>query len=224
MQNSHDRETCARSLRATQESRPSPGAFPPLAPYTGMQQPAALQQQLQLQQQQQQLRGEQLSRCRATTSLVQRDNAVQGRPHRPASLDIGVARRAAPAVGCNRAPVVAGVVAATTSTSSTSPPLSAPAACTSRGFFDDCTVVNSGNANNGNTTPGFELNVNVACSPAGNRGTDTLPSPSLSLSSRSNPSLLPAARLSSRFPVQIADLLAAFKSRIVTCATCERGW
>lgn len=183
MQNSHDRETCARSLRATQESRPSPGAFPPPPPCTGIQQ----QPQPQPQQQQQpsraggaggaeQQRASQ-QRCCAMNQVqrgtVLTGNNVVGRPHRPASLDIGMTRRC-PAVGCSRVSA-AGVTTTTAAASSSAPmngvvtPTSAPAACTSRGFFDDCTVNSVGNAN-GNATPGFELNVNVACSPAGNRG------------------------------------------------------
>lgn len=84
------------------------------------------------------------------------------RPHRPASLDIGMTRRCIP-------PVVGCIRAATVSTSSNPvvvTPSSAPAVCTSRGFFDDGCTVNSNGSN------GFELNVNVACSPAGNRGTN----------------------------------------------------
>lgn len=183
LQNSHDRETCARSLRATQESRPSPGAFPPPPPCTGIQQPP---QQLPQQQQApraagaggaaaEQQRASQQRCCAmnqvqrgvviATTSS---NNTTVGRPHRPASLDIGMTRRC-PVVGCNRASAAAATTASSSSSTTMSgvaTPTSAPAACTSRGFFDDCTVNNA----NGNATPGFELNVNVACSPAGNRG------------------------------------------------------
>jgi hypothetical protein len=91
-------------------------------------------------------------------------NVGIGRPHRPASLDIGTTRRCPPA-GCTRAVTTpASIIGVTT-------PLSAPAACTSRGFFDDGCIVNSNGNNSGNAPSGFELNVNVACSPAGNRGT-----------------------------------------------------
>ncbi|XP_076679692.1 TAK1-associated binding protein 2 isoform X2 [Andrena cerasifolii] len=163
-QNSHDRETCARSLRATQESRPSPGAFPP----------AALCSVLQQQPQQQ--------RCCAI-SQVQRNstsgNDSNPRPHRPASLDIGASRRCP--LSCTRATC--------TSTSASSPiatdpatPSSAPASCTARGFFDDCAgTADAANSTNhvqsaGNEPAGFELNVNVACSPAaGNRDFRTVP-------------------------------------------------
>ncbi|KAL6261871.1 hypothetical protein P5V15_006955 [Pogonomyrmex californicus] len=167
-QNSHDRETCARSLRATQESRPSPGAFPPPAPCTGVQPPPPSQPQPQQpqtpQREQQQLVSQQ--RCCAMNQMA--NNVVAGRPHRPASLDIGMTRRYPP-VGCTRSTAAAAVaVAAATpaSSSGVATPSSAPAACTSRGFFDDgCNSSNNGN----NAPPGFELNVNVACSPAGNR-------------------------------------------------------
>lgn len=178
-QNSHDRETCARSLRATQESRPSPGAFPPPPPCTGIQQP--LQQQPQQQQPLRAGAGGAEQRCCAMNQVqrgvaVVTSNNVLGRPHRPASLDIGMTRRC-PVVGCTRASAAAtGATAASSSASisGVATPTSAPAACTSRGFFDDCTVNSVGNAN-GNATPGFELNVNVACSPAGNRDFRTVP-------------------------------------------------
>ncbi|KYM98608.1 PREDICTED: TGF-beta-activated kinase 1 and MAP3K7-binding protein 2 isoform X2 [Cyphomyrmex costatus] len=173
-QNSHDRETCARSLRATQESRPSPGAFPPPAPCIEMQQPLLLQpQQLQAQQQQrdQQLASQQ--RCCAMNQTIA-NNVSVGRPHRPASLDIGMTRRY-PLVGCTRTAAAVAVTAATPASSSgVVTPSSAPAVCTSRGFFDDCCTVNS-NSNGSNAPSGFELNVNVACSPAGNRDFRTAP-------------------------------------------------
>ncbi|XP_070166330.1 TGF-beta-activated kinase 1 and MAP3K7-binding protein 3 isoform X1 [Polyergus mexicanus] len=165
-QNSHDREICARSLRATQESRPSPGAFPPPAPCIGVQ-----EQHHQLSSSPQQ---REQQRCCAMNQVQQQQQQQQRgipvgvrRPHRPASLDIGMTRRCIPpVVGCIRA----------TSTTSSNPvvvtPSSAPAACTSRGFFDDgCTV----NSNGSNAPSGFELNVNVACSPAGNRDFRTVP-------------------------------------------------
>lgn len=164
LQNSHDRETCARSLRATQESRPSPGAFPPPAPCIGVQQPLPPQQP---QQREQQLASQQ--RCRTMNQTVA-GNVGVGRPHRPASLDIGMTRRY-PLVGCTRTPATVAAAATPASSSGIATPSSAPAACTSRGFFDDgCT--GSSNGNGSNPPPGFELNVNVACSPAGNRGTE----------------------------------------------------
>ncbi|XP_072747921.1 uncharacterized protein Tab2 isoform X2 [Anoplolepis gracilipes] len=179
-QNSHDREICARSLRATQESRPSPGAFPPPAPCIGVQQQ---QQQQQPPPQQQQLpspsQQREQQRCCAMNQVQQQQQQQQQRgipvgvrrPHRPASLDIGMTRRCIPpaVVGCIRTPAV------TTSTASNPivvTPSSAPAACTSRGFFDDGYIVNS---NGSNAPSGFELNVNVACSPAGNRDFRTVP-------------------------------------------------
>ncbi|XP_068983955.1 TGF-beta-activated kinase 1 and MAP3K7-binding protein 3-like isoform X8 [Bombus flavifrons] len=91
-QNSHDRETCARSLRATQESRQSPGAFPPAALC------AILQQQQQQQQQQQHHQHRQRANHLATqqqrfctmSQLQRASNSTNNntRPHRPASLDI----------------------------------------------------------------------------------------------------------------------------------------
>ncbi|XP_018046919.1 PREDICTED: TGF-beta-activated kinase 1 and MAP3K7-binding protein 2 isoform X1 [Atta colombica] len=176
-QNSHDRETCARSLRATQESRPSPGAFPPPAPSIGMQQPLLLQpQQSQAQQREQQLASQQRC-CMPGMPMNQMvaSNVSVGRPHRPASLDIGMSRRY-PLIGCTRTAAAVAVAAATPASSSgVATPSSAPAVCTSRGFFDDgCCTVNS-NSNGSNAPPGFELNVNVACSPAGNRDFRTAP-------------------------------------------------
>ncbi|XP_011344511.1 TGF-beta-activated kinase 1 and MAP3K7-binding protein 3 isoform X2 [Ooceraea biroi] len=166
-QNSHDRETCARSLRATQESRPSPGAFPPPGPCNvGLQHPA------QQQQQGDQIRAS-LQRCCAMSQVqLQHQQHGGGRPHRPASLDIGMTRRCPPA-GCTHV-VAATTVAATPASSGVVTPSSAPAVCTSRGFFDESCVVNS-NGNSSNTPPGFELNVNVACSPASNRDFRTVP-------------------------------------------------
>ncbi|XP_012522237.1 TGF-beta-activated kinase 1 and MAP3K7-binding protein 3 isoform X2 [Monomorium pharaonis] len=176
-QNSHDRETCARSLRATQESRPSPGAFPPPAPCAGVQQPQQLpppppppppqQQQQQQPQREQQLVSQQ--RYRTMNQTIASKVGI-GRPHRPASLDIGMTHRY-PLVGCTRTAAAVAVSAATPVSSSggIATPSSAPAACTSRGFFDDGYIVNSNGSN------GFELNVNVACSPAGNRDFRTAP-------------------------------------------------
>ncbi|PBC27742.1 Mitogen-activated protein kinase kinase kinase 7-interacting protein [Apis cerana cerana] len=175
-QNSHDRETCARSLRATQESRQSPGAFPP-AVLCGI-----------LQQQQQQRANHvaaQQQRC-CSMNQAQRGCATSNpptttannstRPHRPASLDIGMARHCP--VACTRAAAVSASspIAANSSTA----PSSAPAVCTTRGFFDDCTGASDSNClnkvqNAGNEPAGFELNVNVACSPAGNRDFRTVP-------------------------------------------------
>ncbi|XP_070524575.1 TGF-beta-activated kinase 1 and MAP3K7-binding protein 2 isoform X3 [Cardiocondyla obscurior] len=168
-QNSHDRETCARSLRATQESRPSPGAFPPPGPCVGAQQQ---QQQQQQQQHQHQQRDQQFApqqqNCRTMNQTVASNAAGVGRPHRPASLDIGMTRRYPQVAGCTRT----SVAVATPASSVVVTPLSAPAVCTTRGFFDD--AVGGGSSNN-NAPPGFELNVNVACSPAGNRDFRTAP-------------------------------------------------
>ncbi|XP_003694769.1 proteoglycan 4 isoform X1 [Apis florea] len=170
-QNSHDRETCARSLRATQESRQSPGAFPP-AVLCGI-----LQQQ-QHHQRANHVAAAQQQRCcsmnqaqRGTSNNPTTNNNT--RPHRPASLDIGMARRCP--VACTRA-AASSPIAANSSTT----PSSAPAVCTTRGFFDDCTGASDSNClnkvqNAGNEPAGFELNVNVACSPAGNRDFRTVP-------------------------------------------------
>ncbi|XP_019888597.1 TGF-beta-activated kinase 1 and MAP3K7-binding protein 3 isoform X6 [Ooceraea biroi] len=99
-QNSHDRETCARSLRATQESRPSPGAFPPPGPCNvGLQHPA------QQQQQGDQIRAS-LQRCCAMSQVqLQHQQHGGGRPHRPASLDIDF--RTVPTIGaCKRSDLI----------------------------------------------------------------------------------------------------------------------
>ncbi|XP_015439261.1 PREDICTED: TGF-beta-activated kinase 1 and MAP3K7-binding protein 3 isoform X2 [Dufourea novaeangliae] len=175
-QNSHDRETCARSLRATQNSRPSPGAFPPAA-VCGIlqQQPTQPRQPITVQQPQ---------RC-WPMSQVQRtstSSANNARPHRPASLDIGNTTRRCP-LSCTRAAISSSCASPIAGNPAT--PSSAPAACTTRGFFEDCTGptidANCNNINNnhvqnaGNEPAGFELNVNVACSPAGNRDFRTVP-------------------------------------------------
>ncbi|XP_046826746.1 TGF-beta-activated kinase 1 and MAP3K7-binding protein 3-like isoform X2 [Vespa crabro] len=97
-------------------------------------------------------------------------NGNGSRPPRPASLDIGVARRYP--IGCSR-------TAASPSVTTNEPlaPSSAPAACKARGFFDDVPSANTNgnNCSSSNVAPGFELNVNVACSPAGNRDFRTVP-------------------------------------------------
>ncbi|XP_076182623.1 uncharacterized protein LOC143154377 isoform X3 [Ptiloglossa arizonensis] len=175
-QNSHDRETCARSLRATQESRPSPGAFPP-ASLCGVLQQQQQQQQQQQHPQQQRASSATQQRCCAM-SQAQRTTSTNSnaRPHRPASLDIGTARRCP--LSCTRATTIS----ASSPIAANNPaiPFSAPAACTARGFFDDCTGPADANCTNhvqnaGNEPTGFELNVNVACSPAGNRDFRTVP-------------------------------------------------
>lgn len=171
LQNSHDRETCARSLRATQESRQSPGAFPPATLC------AVLQQQQQHHQRANHIATQQQQRY-CTMNQLQRtinsnnNTSSNTRPHRPASLDIGMARRCP--VSCTRAFAIS--ASSPIAANSANTPSSAPAACTTRGFFDDCTGPSDANSlnkvqNAGNEPAGFELNVNVACSPAGNRGT-----------------------------------------------------
>nr|XP_012139611.1 PREDICTED: TGF-beta-activated kinase 1 and MAP3K7-binding protein 3 isoform X3 [Megachile rotundata] len=80
-QNSHDRETCARSLRATQESRQSPGAFPPAALCSVLQQQQQRANLVTQQQQQQQ-------RCCAMNQAQRTGTSNNARPHRPSSLDI----------------------------------------------------------------------------------------------------------------------------------------
>nr|XP_012220926.1 PREDICTED: TGF-beta-activated kinase 1 and MAP3K7-binding protein 2 isoform X3 [Linepithema humile] len=188
-QNSHDRETCARSLRATQESRPSPGAFPPPAPCTELQSPPSQQQQQR--EQQQRRASHQPQRCCAMNQAA--SGIGIGRPHRPASLDIGTTRRCLPA-GCTRVAVTPAAA-----------PSSAPAVCTSRGFFDDgCGIVNSNGNNNSNAPSGFELNVNVACSPAGNRDFRTVPT--IGACKRSDLVVVPQ-------PHYVEPLLAVGKSR-----------
>lgn len=165
LQNSHDKEICARSLRATQESRPTPGAFPLPPPAAAV----AAQHHHQSHHQQQQQHYQQQQRCCAMNHQSSQritSNGNGSRPPRPASLDIGVARRYP--IGCSR-------IAASPSVTTNEPPApsSAPAACKARGFFDDVPSANTNgnNCSSNNVAPGFELNVNVACSPAGNRGT-----------------------------------------------------
>ncbi|XP_053974943.1 TGF-beta-activated kinase 1 and MAP3K7-binding protein 3 isoform X3 [Hylaeus volcanicus] len=179
-QNSHDRETCARSLRATQESRPSPGAFPPAA-LCGVlqqqqQQPSPQQHPQQQHPQQQRTSLATQQRCCAM-SLAQRTTATSSntRAHRPASLDIGTTRRCP--LSCTRANTIS---ASSPIAANPATPFSAPAACPNRSFFDDCTGPADANCTNhiqnaGKEPPGFELNVNVACSPAGNRDFRTVP-------------------------------------------------
>lgn len=175
LQNSHDRETCARSLRATQESRQSPGAFPPATLCAVLQ-----QQQHQHQQHHQRanhVATQQQQRCCTMNQLQRTINSSNNtssntRPHRPASLDIGMARRCP--VSCTRAVAIS--ASSPIAANSANTPSSAPAVCTTRGFFDNCTGPCDANSlnkvqNAGNEPAGFELNVNVACSPAGNRGT-----------------------------------------------------
>nr|XP_003702779.1 PREDICTED: TGF-beta-activated kinase 1 and MAP3K7-binding protein 3 isoform X2 [Megachile rotundata] len=167
-QNSHDRETCARSLRATQESRQSPGAFPPAALCSVLQQQQQRANLVTQQQQQQQ-------RCCAMNQAQRTGTSNNARPHRPSSLDIGMARRCP--VSCTRA---SSISASSPIAANPATPSSAPAACTTRGFFDDCAALSDANCANkiqnaANEPAGFELNVNVACSPAGNRDFRTVP-------------------------------------------------
>ncbi|KAK9299595.1 hypothetical protein QLX08_007408 [Tetragonisca angustula] len=175
-QNSHDRETCARSLRATQQSRQSPGAFPPATLCAVLQ-----QQQQHHHQRANHVATQQQQRC-CTMNQLQRtinsnnNTSSNTRPHRPASLDIGMARRCP--VSCTRAVAIS--ASSPIAANSANTPSSAPAACTTRGFFDDCTGPSDANPlnkvqNAGNEPAGFELNVNVACSPAGNRDFRTVP-------------------------------------------------
>ncbi|XP_012253277.1 TGF-beta-activated kinase 1 and MAP3K7-binding protein 2-like isoform X2 [Athalia rosae] len=134
-QNSHDKETCARSLRATQESRPPSGAFPPPPPSETLTSFNTLTMK----------HANHSNHSNHVNHSNQHPHAAP-RPHRPSSLDIGVAHTC-PGIR-NGAPA------------------SAPAAYPTRGFFDDMT----------NPNAGFELNVNVACSPAaGNREFRTIP-------------------------------------------------
>lgn len=181
-QNSHDRETCTRSLRATQESRPSPGAFPPPAPCTLFNQQHRStphhqhhpQRRNSLQQQ----------RCCAMSQPLRNGITNNVRAHRPASLDFGMARRWP--LDCNPRSYARGNATLESPPFTVDPvtPSSAPASCSSRAFFDDCSVLDSateagcnGHAanNTANEPAGFELNVNVACSPAGNRDFRTVP-------------------------------------------------
>lgn len=155
LQNSHDREICARSLRATQDSRPSPGAFPPPGPESS---PG------------QQRRG--LSNGARSRSIPSPHS--HSRVHRPISLDIGPIRQCSSLTTsrCCVLPPLPPII----STIPTRPaPSSAPATYSTRGFFDDSPVAVSSPLENYSglrniKSSGFEVNVNVACSSAGNRG------------------------------------------------------
>ncbi|XP_066597356.1 TGF-beta-activated kinase 1 and MAP3K7-binding protein 2 isoform X2 [Prorops nasuta] len=177
-QNSHDRETCARTLRATQESRPSPGAFPPPAPSTNLQQ----HQRHHLQEPRSKCVQQ---RCCALNQSQQR-SSVQGqsepvcssnssRNHRPALLDIGDFAPKSPIGYCNRESILNSPTTpllVTTATPSSAPPISTSRGC----FFDDeLSRPLNGLSTASNGTPGFELNVNVACSPAADRDFRTVP-------------------------------------------------
>lgn len=165
-QNSHDREICARTLRATQESRPSPGAFPPPAPDAQAQYQKTRQLTVFSHQQQQ--------RCSMNYSNQRSGN--HHRSHRPASLDIELARRSL--TGCSPRTTTRTITAPFGTDDEITTPSSAPAACTARGFFDETSQLpvafNNINHQKKEGVPhnqsGFELNVNVACSPAGNHG------------------------------------------------------
>ncbi|XP_051154689.1 TGF-beta-activated kinase 1 and MAP3K7-binding protein 2 isoform X2 [Leptopilina boulardi] len=80
-QEGHNKETCARSLRETQERRPSPGAFPPPGPN------------------QEQLRGVTMNQEQVAIILP----ATQTQPNRPGTLDIGSNRRL---INCTRVPPI----------------------------------------------------------------------------------------------------------------------
>ncbi|XP_043281230.1 TGF-beta-activated kinase 1 and MAP3K7-binding protein 3-like isoform X2 [Venturia canescens] len=206
-QNSHDKETCARSLRVTQESRPSPGAFPPRA----QPQKEAIAKVAKRPVEDEPPRG-MTSRSHATSlngvnrSRIPNGNPAQIRAHRPASLDIG---RAFGARQCPRSPNGRPRGSGTNSREpgsrvnnpapSSAPPTFFPA----RGFFEDFATpspakqnikvaveattstnqtattntkdisdsligLENQSRNRANQPAGFELNVNVACSPAGN--------------------------------------------------------
>ncbi|XP_074107416.1 TAK1-associated binding protein 2 isoform X2 [Cotesia typhae] len=152
-QNSHDRETCTESLRLTQELRPSPGAFPPPAPDLNLQWGMSLPEDPQ----------------KTLQSLHQKPKA-----HRPVSLNIGPAR--SPLHAARRVlPPLPPI--SSSQTPGRPAPSSAPAAYSTHGFFDDSSASSDNFRNVRNLNSGFELNVNVACSPASNRDFRTVQSP-----------------------------------------------
>ncbi|CAD6217140.1 GSCOCT00004690001.2-RA-CDS [Cotesia congregata] len=155
LQNSHDRETCTESLRLTQELRPSPGAFPPPAPDLNLQRGMSLPEDPQ----------------KTLQSLHQKPKQ---KAHRPVSLDIGPAR--SPLHAARRVlPPLPPI--SSSQTPGRPAPSSAPAAYSTRGFFDDSSASPDNFRNVRNLNSGFELNVNVACSPASNRDFRTVQSP-----------------------------------------------
>ncbi|XP_033210699.1 mitogen-activated protein kinase kinase kinase 7-interacting protein 3 homolog isoform X2 [Belonocnema kinseyi] len=113
-ENGHDRETCAKTLRATENRRPSRGAFPPPAQNSEPVQLGIMKQK-------------EVAISPASTS----------RPHRPATLDFELRR---PSIGCTRVPPINNHF--------------------NTEVFDDTS---------GAERTGFELNVNVECSPVKNR-------------------------------------------------------
>ncbi|XP_063984597.1 TGF-beta-activated kinase 1 and MAP3K7-binding protein 2 isoform X2 [Diachasmimorpha longicaudata] len=153
----HDREICTRSLRAAQDLRSSPGAFPPPAP-------------------------EPLPSLYDINNERNNDDKIVGnthrnhqRPHRPNSLHIGKSRQ------CNSPNNSRLQFSPATSFPSRSTASSAVSNYSSRALFEDLpnptvastiNVVDKSGNNCGGEKParGFELNVNVACSPASNSG------------------------------------------------------
>ncbi|KAK0166069.1 hypothetical protein PV328_004519 [Microctonus aethiopoides] len=174
-QNSHDRETCARSLRATQDSRPSPGAFPPPPPQNTIV----------------------TKNCGLNLGNNVKSKLIQNhhhhhhhhsKAHRPVSLEIGPSlRQCSTTTRCRVLPPLPTIIPSSTTTRPA--PSSAPATYSTRGFFDELPTTNitssspidnySGIRNLNSSTAGFEVNVNVACSPAGNHDFRTVQSPGL---------------------------------------------
>ncbi|XP_015120790.1 TGF-beta-activated kinase 1 and MAP3K7-binding protein 3 isoform X2 [Diachasma alloeum] len=152
--NSHDREICTRSLRAAQDSRSSPGAFPPPAP-----EPLPSLYDIN-------------NERNNDDKIAQNPYRNHQRPHRPNSLHIGKSRQC---ISPNNSRVQFSPVTPFPSSSTAS---AAVTNYSSRGLFEDLpnttvassinVVDNSVNSGGGDKpTRGFELNVNVACSPAG---------------------------------------------------------
>ncbi|KAK0175318.1 hypothetical protein PV327_009076 [Microctonus hyperodae] len=162
-QNSHDRETCARSLRATQDSRPSPGAFPPPPPHNTI---VAKNCGLNL--------GNNFG-----SKLIQNHHHHHSKAHRPVSLEIGPSlRQCSTTTRCRVLPPLPTIIPSSTTTRPA--PSSAPATYSTRGFFDELPTTNiTSSSPIDNYSAGFEVNVNVACSPAGNHDFRTVQSPGL---------------------------------------------
>ncbi|XP_044004755.1 mitogen-activated protein kinase kinase kinase 7-interacting protein 3 homolog isoform X2 [Aphidius gifuensis] len=164
-QNSYDREICTKSLQETQQTRPSPGAFPPPAP-------------------------SQQRRDNSVPLIINNHKKYQQlRANRPVSLDIDPAHEN---LSKNRSriqppPSPPPPLSALNSTNLKPAPFSAPPTVTVGNFFDDLhqsTPIKKLNNNDClklpideklnekcdnikfDKTSGFEVNVNVACSPS----------------------------------------------------------
>ncbi|XP_016837843.1 TGF-beta-activated kinase 1 and MAP3K7-binding protein 3 isoform X2 [Nasonia vitripennis] len=143
----YDRESCARSLRASQKSRPPPGAFPPPPPQPDLQ-PAdlpSLPLSFALMSRRSSAEDQPVQEFSQLRWLpAELTPAPRHRAQRPASLDIGGERAAM----------------------LKSEASSAPASCVGTGsFFEEAAAAAAAKGK-----PSFELSVNVTRNPAGNPG------------------------------------------------------